>query len=204
MKRFATTILLVVSMLTIGAALSLRPVSHSEALAVTAEEFFRVWLLRRDVKAAMNFISPSPILGSCMTPDHLDDKILTRANVRGVFREALTHTLKITPRAKTLSAVVESHGAIPAEDDNVIFAKHRRERYFQIFRLKQYEWPDYAAYICKFDERKSFREAVGRPDVYYLVATVKRDALHEPLDLEILWVRHRGRWRILTMAALED
>jgi len=204
MKRFATTILLVVSMLGVGAPKSVRPVSQSEALAATAEEFFRVWLLRRDVKAAMNFISPNPILGSCMTPDHLDEKILSRANVRDVFREVLTYTLKVTPKEKTLAAVIESFEAIPAEDSNVIFAKHRRERYFQIFRLKPYEWPDYVAYICKFDERRSFREAVGRPNVYYLVATIKRDVLHGPVDVELLWVRQRGRWRILTIAALED
>lgn len=204
MKRLVVTILLIVSLLNVAPAKSV-PVSDAEALAETADEFFRTWLLRRDVKEAMRYISANPILGTCMTPDYLDEKkVLSRADVLGVFRKAFTHTLKKIPKAKTLSDLIDSSGGIPSEDSNVVFARHRMEQNFQIFTIKPVEDPTRILYICKFDERKSFRETVARPNVYYLVATVKTTAQYDSLDLEILWIKHRGRWRILTISTLED
>lgn len=189
----------------ISIAKSGRTISPGEELGAIARDFFTTWLVRRDIDRAMKFISANPILGSCMTPDRLNHKaVLSRADVRGVFRDVLTHTAKVTPRAKTLSKLVDSSGGIPPEDSNVIFAKHRLEQYFQIFTLKPFDGPNYIAYICKHDERRSFREAVARPNVYYLVATVKRKSEYEPVNFEILWVKQRGTWRILTISALED
>ena len=205
MKRLGVAILIILSILDIAAAKSARPSSKEEELAGTARDFFTTWLLRRDIHGAMKFISTNPILGSCMTPDRLDEKgSLSRADVLAVFRDVLTHTLKVTPKAKTLSKVVNSSGGIPSDDSNVILARHRLERYFQIFTLKPVEDPTRILYICKFDKRRSFREAVARPNVYYVVATVTRNSRYEPIDFEILWIKQGSNWRILTISALED
>ena len=205
MKRLSAIILLIISMMDIAAAKSVRPSSRGDELAAAARDFFTAWLLRRDIDGAMKFVSRNPVLGTCMTPDRLDHKaVLSREDVLGVFRDVLTHTLKVTNKAKTLSTLVDSSGGIPSEDSNVIFARHRLERYFQIFILKPREDPTNIAYICKHDERRSFREPVTRPNVYYLVATVKRKAEYEPVNFELLWIKESKRWRILTIAALED
>lgn len=141
MKRLVVTILLIVSLLNVATAKSV-PVSNAEALAATADDFFRTWLLRRSVNGAMRYILANPILGTCMTPDYLDEKkVLSRADVLGVFRKAFTHTLKKIPKARTLSDLIDSSGGIPSEDSNVVFARHRMEQNFQIFTMKPVEDP---------------------------------------------------------------
>ena len=205
MKRLAVMMLLIISLAGVGPAQPARPSSDEDELAAAAGDFFRTWLLARNIEEAMKFVSANPILGSCMTPGRLDKKkILSRADVLGVLREVLTHTLTRTPEAKSLSQLVDSSGGIPEEDGNVIFARHRMEEYFQIFRLKPVEDPTDIAYICKFDERRPFREAVARPDVYYLIAKVKGKDSCEPINFELLWVKEHGSWRILTISVLED
>lgn len=112
--------------------------------------------------------------------------------------------LRRTPEAQNLSELVDSSGGISSEDRNVIFVKHQLESYFQIFRLKSDKNPNDIAYICKSDERKSFREKVFGPNVYYVIAKVKGKEACEPINFELLWIKERGGWRILTMSVLEE
>src|SRR5262245_38088434 len=75
--------------------------------------------------------------------------------------------------------------------------------YFEIFRLNVKAKGEDIRYICKFDERKSFREAVTRLDVYYVVTEVKTTKSEIDVELEFLWVKEGNSWRILTIAAPE-
>lgn len=205
MKHWRLISILVLSLLISGDAKSAQRSLNEEELTVEARDFFTTWLLHRNAEEAVKYISANPILGSCMTPDYLDKKErLSRDDILKVFRAVLTKTLERTPEAKSLSELVDSSEGIPPEDDNVIFVSHSLEQYFQIFRLKPVKDPSSIAYICKFDERKSFREAVARRNVYYLVARVKGKESCPDLNFELLWVKERGAWRILTISLLED
>jgi len=151
MKLLGILSLLIVSLLSISAAESPRPSSDEEALAVTAKGFFTTWLLHRNAEEAIKYVSARPILGSCMTPEHLNKKkSLAREDVLNIFRKVFATTLGRTSKAQNLSVLVDSSGGISSEDGNVIFARHPMEQYFQIFRLKPVKDPSDIAYICKF------------------------------------------------------
>ena len=140
-----------------------------------------------------------------MTPDYLSKKeSLSRDDVLNVFRKVFVTTLERTPEAQNLSGLVDSSGGIPSGDGNVIFVRHAMEQHFQIFKLRHVKDPSDIAYICKFDERKSFREQVARPNVYYLVAKVKGKDASPAVNFELLWVKEGAGWRILTVSVLED
>jgi hypothetical protein len=176
-----------------------------EDLALTAERFLTSWLLKRDEGTALKYVATNPILGSCMTPESLErKKRLSRADIAQVFRKALSWTLVRTREAPTLADALDSTPSVPRSDSNVTFFDHSMPQYFQIFRLKPTADPSDIAYICKFDERQSFRAAVARPSVYYLFAKVRGKASRPALRVETLWVKEKGRWRILTMSIDEE
>jgi hypothetical protein len=203
MKLLGT--LLILSLLSLGSGGYARDSSDEEQLASAVNDFLTIWLLRRDAEQAVNYISAKPVLGRCMTPDYLTSKEqLSRDDILGVFRKVFTRTLEKVPEAKALSELVDSSGAISSEDSNVIFARHSREQYFQIFKLRSVNDPSGIAYICKFDERSSFRKEVARPDVYYVIASVKGKDSCPAINFELLWVKESPGWRILTVAVLED
>lgn len=175
-----------------------------EDLAVTARGFLTSWLLRRDEREALRYLATNPILGSCMTPQSLERKNrLSRSDISNVLRKAMSSSLARTVEARTLDELLDSNPSIPLNDMNVTFVSHSMPRYFQIFRLKSVTNPSDIAYICKFDERPSFRVAVARPTVYYVFTMVRGKASFPALAVEMLWVKQKGRWRILTMSIAE-
>jgi len=187
-------------------ARSIHRLSNEEELAKTAEKFFNAWLLKRDDKQAMTFISAHPILGRCSTPDSLEGKKhLSNDEIRSVFHTAFVASLTQIPRVSNLSGLLDVSGGVSAEDSNVKFSSHSLESLFELFQLRIHKpASEVAYYVCKFDERKSFRDRVSGVGVFYMTTTLKRQVPCTPVTLEFLWVREGEKWRILTIAVLED
>jgi hypothetical protein len=173
-------------------------------LAVTAKEFFTVWLLKRDVEKALKFVSPNAVIGSCMTPKHLEaKKTITRAEILGVFRQLLGNREQI-PLAVNLDQLIGSHDTDLFSDETIIPVTHSLDKYFRIFTLKPLADPLDNGYVCKFDERISFRKVVARPDVHYLITRIKPVENCPSVILTTLWAKEGDVWRILTMDTSTD
>ena len=198
--------LILISFLLVGSSPTVRGQvpDTNEDLAVSARGFLTSWLLRRNGSEALKYLAKNPILGSCMTPQSLEGKRRpSRSDISNVLRLAMSSSLTRTVEAQTLDDLLDSNPIIPSNDVNVTFVSHSMPKYFQIFRLKSGTNPSNIAYICKFDERPSFREAVARPNVYYVFTKVRGKTSFPSLAVGLLWVKEKGRWRILTMSIAE-
>jgi tetratricopeptide (TPR) repeat protein len=177
---------------------------QGEDLALTVRDFLRRWLIQRDDAGALKYLSAHPLLGSCMTPEYADKKNrVSRKEISEVFQRALRMILNRTPVARGLEALLEPAAVIPMNDENVVFFEHSMPQYFQILRLKPVKDPGDIAYICKFDERRSFRKAVAGSNVHYVFLKLRGQRSAPTLDVVVLWVKEKGGWRILTMS-LDD
>ncbi len=178
--------------------------SDEERLVSTVQEFFTSWFVNRDIKKAMKYISTTPIIGKCAAPDDLEKREpISQRAIMGAFQQLFTNGLGAVARKSRLSDLLESPGYISPNDRNVTTVNHPAKQYFEIFRLNVKRVEDEVRYICKFDERQSFREAVSRPNVYYVVTRVKVDDPKDNVELVLLWVKEGRAWRILTIAAPE-
>lgn len=177
---------------------------EEKKLASTVKDFFTTWLVNRDAKAATKYISDAPIIGACAAPEGMgrSDQIPRKAIV-DVFHQLFMSGLSAISPKSHLSDLIKAPGYISSKDQNVIIIDHLTKPYFEIFRLNVKAKGDDVRYVCKFDERISFRKAVSRPDVYYVVTKVKATKSGDDVELELLWVKERGSWRILTIAAPE-
>jgi hypothetical protein len=203
MKLLRTTCLIVAILLATGGSGVAQTLSQDEELAVAVKDFLTVWLIDRNVTEAMTYLSKKPILGKCMTPDSLEHKRISNHDILAVFRTVLTRAMGKSDERRDLSQLVDASGALPFDDDSIVVVRHSMERYFQVFKLKS-DKPGNLGYICKFDERQSFRRRVADPDVHYVITTLKNRDASAPLNFELLWIKESGHWRILTMAGLED
>ncbi len=184
--------------------ISHRDSSDEKGLASTVKEFFTTWLVNRDVKEATKYISDAPILGKCAAPDGLDKQDqVPRKVIVDVFQQLFTSGLRAVPQKRQLSDLVKAPGYISSKDRNIVVIDHPMKPYFEVFRLNAKANGEDIRYICKFDERRFFREAVSRPDVYYIVTKVKAVNSENDVELEFLWIKEGNSWRILTIAAPE-
>lgn len=178
--------------------------SDTEELAATVKAFFTVWLLERNVPGALKYVSAHPILGNCATPEFLDRKgNLSQKDIVNVFQQAFSSALTNLPKQKQITDVIESAGYIPSNDLHTLVVDHSMKSLFELFSLKVNKGED-VRYICKFDERKAFRERVSRPDIYYVVTKIKGDNPQNYAVLEFLWIKEGNAWRILTLAEAEN
>lgn len=205
MRKFAILGVLIFYLLPGGnGAATANQAAKEEDLVSTASDFLRTWLVQRDAARATKYLSAQPILGSCMTPQHLATKRnLTPKEISKVFHEALSIALSRTREAPGLEELLESPGVIPSNDNNVVFIEHSMPQYFQVLQLKSGKNPSDIAYICKFDERPSFRKAVARSNIYYLFAKVRGKESCPTLTVGLLWEKEGEHWRILTMSLAE-
>lgn len=203
MKVLRTICLIVATLLTAGGSGVAQTPSQDEELAVAVKNFLTVWLSDRNVTEAMTYISKKPILGKCMTPDSLEKKRISNQDILAVFRRVLTRAMGKSSARQDLSQLIDASGGPPLDNDSIVVVRHSMEQHFQIFKLKPAK-PENLGYICKFDERQSFRRRVAAPDVHYVITTLKNRRSSTPLNFELLWIKESGHWRILTMAGVED
>ena len=206
MLRLLATGVLITCILASGTASSSgRPRASKEDLTDTANRFLTSWLVRRNIGQALRYVSKSPMLGNCMIPEDLPkEHPFVRTEILNVFRKTMDSTLARTPTARSVSEVLDSSPTISPDDTNVAFVSHSMPNYFQIFQLKTVKDPRDIAYVCKFDERQSFRAAVAQPTVYYLFVKVRGMQSVSPLSVKLLWRKEKAGWRILTMSIGEE
>jgi len=174
--------------------------STEQDIAISAEEFFSVWLVQRDVNKALNFLSPNAILGSCMLPEHLEKKAyISKKELRSAFRLILTDTIRYTNKNRKLNELISSEGTDLFSEETIIPVKHHAEQLFRIFTLKPLENASDVKYVCKFDDRKTFRDKVATPNVHYVVSKLTLKEKTPPIVVITLWVQEKDGWRILTM-----
>lgn len=131
--------------------------------AATANAFFKTWLLDRDVKGAMTYISPQSVLGTCMLPESLErKKTLTRRDISSVFRKVLDGVVSKIPRQKSLDQLIAAKGTDLFSAENIVLVEHQFESYFRLFSLNPAKERGDVAFVCKFDERKSFRNVADQ------------------------------------------
>ena len=184
----------------VGSGVAQTP-SQDEELAAAVKNFLTAWLSDRNVTEAMTYISKKPILGKCMTPDSRER--ISNQDILAVFRRVLTGAMGKSSARQDLSQLIDASGGPPLDNDSIVVVRHSMEQYFQVFKLKPAK-PENLGYICKFDERQSFRRRVAAPDVHYVITTLKNRRSSTPLNFELLWIKESGHWRILTMAGVED
>ncbi len=202
---FSCVVLLCISLSAVSAPDLEKATTIEEDLALTVNKFFSDWLVQRNVKAASDYIASTPILGTCMMPEADKEKpIITRDAVIVILNQVFVSALEAVTKRQRLSEAIVSPEMVSAKDGNIVLIDHSMKMLFQLFRLKIGNKAENIRYICKFDERKSFRERVARPDVYYVISEVKVERKSHGVKLETLWVKEKKNWRLLTMAVAED
>jgi hypothetical protein len=99
-----------------------------DKLAATVKDFLTIWLVERDAKGVMKYISTSPILSKCAAPDELDENYpLSREEIVPVFQKAFANVLNNIPSVHQLSNIVGNPHYIPANDRKVTFVEHSND-----------------------------------------------------------------------------
>lgn len=163
------------------------------SLGEAAKQFFEALVLDRNMQKTLSFLSKNAIVGECMLPDRWSGKKLTRKEVNSIFRD--TFDIDSLPRFTKLEDAITSEGTDLMEGK--ILLGEAFEPYFQIFKIKEVADPQDVAYVCKFDERKWFRERVAKSDVRYLITRLKLGE-KSSVFLTTLWIPEKTTWRILT------
>lgn len=183
-------------------------------LAKTIEAFFTDWLIRRDAQTAMKYVSSKAILCNKELPDELQSKgKLSQEDVNRIFEQVFSRTLEYLHPSDKLEASISSSYGFIEKSDSVISIEHTKRDLFELFRLNITEGKtaqDFA-FICKFDETPVFREAVGKPDSYYVMTNmqflpdiISKAFPDNKFPFQMVWVKEASDWRILTIGAIED
>lgn len=176
-----------------------------KAVASTVYRFFTDWLVQRNTQAATGYIAASPILGTCMMPEADRKKpMIARDKVVDLLNQVFANALEAIPKQQQLSEIIMSPEMVSANDGNIVLIDHSMKALFQLFRLKDGKKTENIRYICKFDERKSFRVKVARANTYYVITEIKVEGKQRGVKLETIWVKEKKNWRLLTMAVAED
>ncbi len=171
-------------------------------LPITVKDFLTTWLINRDLPSALRFVSSNAIAGSCIIPERLaNKKKLSKHEVLSIFREMLDPT--DSPRWSKLDDVATSVGAdLLGGAETISFGKEWQS-YFHIYRLRSNSEASNTAFVCKFDDRESFRHKVAEAHVRYVITRLK-SGRGPSLIFTSLWIPEKGNWRILTMEIGSD
>jgi hypothetical protein len=173
--------------------------SGETGLGETAMQFFETLILKRSPQKALTFVSKNAIVGECILPERWSGKKLSRTQVTSIFRKAFD--IAGLPRVTKLGDAITSERTDLMEGK--VSLGEPFDSYFQVFEIKESSNPQDVAYVCKFDDRKWFRERVAKPDVRYLLTRLKSGE-ETSVILTTLWVREKTTWRILTFEISSD
>lgn len=142
------------------------PAGRKGELVHTVTAFLDAWLVRKDVDAAMRYVSAAPILGKCSLPPALARRSsLSGRDFRRGIRSILSLVAAKTPSEKILGTVVKPYGAVPPGEPSV-----NEGQPYDLFSLREFKD---AALVCKFDQSASFRRTFERPGVWYSTFEIK-------------------------------
>jgi hypothetical protein len=172
--------------------------NDSAALSASAKLFLSAWLVKRDVREAMQFVATKPVLAQkCDLPPNMR-KVPRSANQRrNIVEQGLSAVLKVFPKYESLTSAIEPT-EIPASD----WFEVEDTDAFQIMRIK----PGNDGYImCKFEESGEYRKAMLRPDAYYVSFKLKNmNECSYYEEWSSLWAKEGQQWRLLSIGLLED
>jgi len=166
-------------------------------LVDSVRSFLDVWLIKRDISAAMQHVSPTPILGACARGSANKGNGLSRqqepkATVKWILRRAAS----IARKRDTLSTAIQPVEITPTGEQNVA-----NEEPFVLFSLTQ-NYKD-ARFVCKFAEDNSFRQVFAKEGIWYAVFRLKTKSQSD-LSWILAWRKEGGEWRLFSLAPLED
>jgi hypothetical protein len=182
-------------------------------LTQTIERFFTDWLIKRDVAATMKYVSPNAILSEKGLPETFKSKeTLSKEDINKLFELMFSLTLQYVDKNKILANSINSSYSFMEKSDQISI-KHPKRKLFELFLLniKEGQTAQDFAFICKFDETPAFREAVGKPNAYYVMTNIRfspdlvaKIDLIDKFPFEMVWIKEGNEWHILTIAAIED
>lgn len=170
---------------------------ESESLLATAKGFLNDWLVKRDCKAAMKYVSVAPILGKCArSPDTVGKTKMSPEESRAAVEWILAKGIDLSTTGSSLAEIIKSLQITPTKERNIAQGEP-----FDLFALNHI-YND-AAFICKFDDNPQFRSAFSNPDVWYLVFKAKTTD-----DRDLSWIfslrKEKNRWCIFSLGPLDD
>lgn len=213
-KKLVVIVLVLVLLSTSTVGADSRKASADEIdLTKTVEQFFTDWLIKRDVQAAMRYVSSKAILCNKELPEEFQSKDkLSQEDVNKIVEQIFSQILKYAQSGDKLESSISSSYDFVALTDDVISIEHSERKLFELFVLNITEGKtaqDFG-FICKFDETPAFREAVGKPTCYYVMtnvlfsSAVTAEAQIDKFPFEMVLVKETGGWRILTVGVIED
>jgi hypothetical protein len=169
-----------------------------EGLSLSARSFLQAWVVRRDVPKAMQFVTAKPVLArECNLPDGIHQVPRSSVRRRKIIELTLLTGLKVFPKYESLDSAVK-----PTEIPVSYWFDANDDALFQVLRIR----PGHEGYLmCKFEQNKGYRKTLLRPDVYYVSfrLTNMDDSPYYEQWIS-LWAKEHRRWRLLSLALLDD
>lgn len=213
-KRLVIMVFILALLFTPMAKADSRKVSEDEIkLTETIKAFFTHWLIKRDVQRAMRYVSSRAIFSKTALPNEFKSKDkLSQKDISKIFGQTFSQTLKYSQSSDKLGTSISSSYGFMAKNDSVISIEHLERKLFELFvlNIKEGDTAQNFAFICKFDETPTFREAVGKPTCYYVMTDVRfsssvaTEAQVDKFPFEMVWIKENNDWRILTIGTIED
>lgn len=165
-------------------------------LVETIDSFLTKWLVKRDVGAAMLFVSDTPTLGACnLSPELVGKKTLSPSDQRTGIRLLLQGAIADLPRTEALASIIEPTGTPPPGELAIMLGQS-----YDLFHLRDNRS---SRFICKFDSSRAFRKKFERSDVWYATFQLKRP-LQKATGVIVAWARERNKWRMISVGPLEE
>jgi len=168
----------------------------SAELAPFANAFLSSWLVKRNSRIAMRYVSANPALGKCDLLPGQTRPPQSGAQKRKIIQRMLAATLKAFPKYDRLDEAI-TPTKVPAanwfestssDTAQFLHLRHGRD----------------GALVCKLDEALRYRNLLSRSNVYYVGFRVTNARNADLADWMTAWRKESGRWRLIAMGLLEN
>jgi len=170
-------------------------VSDANDLSESVSRFLDSWLIERRVDDAMRHVSDHPVLGSCsLPPTAVVSSRPSGKEASKVLERILGLALEATPRRSRLEDLI-----VPLRSfaESTPLAK---DTPFDLFRPNN---PTNSRLICKFDEDQEFRRVLADPGVVYVSFRIPQSDVRD-FDWVVAWQKEAGKWKVISLAMVED
>ena len=169
----------------------------SAGLSTSANAFASAWLVQRNVRRAMRYVSTNPVLSSkCDLPPGQTRLPRSPLQKRRMIQQLLTSTLKAFPPYSDVKGAIK-----PTEIPNADWFESITTDTLQLLQIK----PGEDGYlICKLEESPSYRKPLLEARVYYVGFHVARPSKPDLADWVTAWRKESGRWRVFAIGLLAD
>ena len=192
-KSAYVNVILAVIMVILPLPCTARTLEEPERIEMVSREFFDIWLIKRDVDAALSFIDEHPVMPTCLA-----DK--RRGTTWWTTRKRVVHELRpaFERIARDSKGKTKLEDIIASQTAKLVYPRvsHDNADLFDIYPVNTELLNVILNNICRGEDRTNFFQTgiTKRPELYLILFHFKAG-----LKVTSLWARNGDKLRIISL-----